>query len=409
MKVDWVDAIDELWSREFSDVPWLDQAITIWPAQRDRGQLFQFMVEGGCGSLSITPGERRGPQGSVVDLEPELYELSQTPDQLGILLRVAPGQPVDCIRIEQFSPDHRIARLVCLQHVPAEGQWEVIYNSIDRGKQLQADAQALINQTKVPFKIELSSFIGHLIAGDHRGAVWVFEKSSHLRRQQARLQRLTQRFELQLNAHGMKRTFKFWRESEKIAYLHGAGRLIQALGKLSPYVSLGFGAVLGYVRDQDLIGHDDDLDVLVGFESPAVADLGQALELTAQALRDAGFEVVGHFFSHLWVKTPGGQRADVFVGLIEPDDTLSFYPSARRSLRPSDVFPTAEGALYGVVLPMPAHCESYLRKTYGESWREPDIGFAHPWDRDDYADIAGTRLVPPTSTRGEVIRRARGA
>lgn len=405
MRVDLVDAIDELWSREYGDVPWVRQPIVLFPSAGRRGRLFQFIVEGGSGALRITPGQRSLADGPFVDLSADLYELSRTPDQLGILLRVDDHQSIDCLRVEQVGDDCGVARMVCLEQDAQQGHWEVIYNSIDRGRQLQSHAQQLINATKVPFKGDLSEFIAHLVEGEHRKAASVFERSKHLRRHQAGLQRLTERFELQINAHGMKRTFKFWRKSEKVAYLQGTSELIQALAGLSVYVCMGFGAVLGYIRDQDLIAHDDDLDVLVAFEMPGVADLAQALVLTEQALRAAGFEVVGHFFSHLWVKTPGGHRADVFVGLVEPGGELSFYPSSRRSLMACDVFPTIEGHLHGVSLPMPADCESYLCKTYGESWRRPDIGFAHPWDRDAYADIAGVRATPATWTRGEMARR----
>ncbi len=406
MRVDLVDVIDDWWSRHYSDIPWLRQPITISTSAGCRGHVFQFVVELGSGSLQLTPGRQSGPGGAIVDLPPDAYRLAHTQDRLGIVLRIEDGHPIDLIRVEQVGDDCPAAQLVCLEHDAEQGQWEVIYNSINRGRQLQADMHQLVDKAKVPYKEDLVAFVAHLVERDYRKATSVFERSGHLRRHQASLQRLTERFELQLNAHGMKRTFKFWRPAEKIAYLDATRELIRVLSHLSAHVSMGFGAVLGYVRDQNLIAHDDDLDVLVAFEMPAVADLAQALALAGEAVRAAGFEVVGHFFSHLWVKMPGGHRVDLFVGLIEPGEALSFYPSSRRGLRFFDVFPAVEGRLHGVALPMPADCEAYLRSTYGESWRQPDIGFAHPWDRDAYADIAGVRASPPLWTRGEMARRA---
>lgn len=407
MKVDLVDAIDELWCRDFGDVPWRRQALSIRPTEGGEARLFQFVVEGGAGMFQITPCHRSGGQGPLVDLDPDLYELSQTPDQLGILLRIAPGPAVDCIRIEQAGLECPVAKAVCLQHDPAQDQWEVIYNSIDRHKRLLASARERVEQSSVPFKTDLIDFLTHLLAHDIRRTSAAFEKSPALRKHQAGLQRLTERFELQLNAHGLKRTFKFWTTHEKVRYLEGARDLMQALRGVSPHVCLGFGAVLGHVRDQDLIGHDDDLDILVAFQTPEVPDLGRALARAEQALQGSGFEVVGHFFSHLWVRTPGGHRADVFVGLIEDGDQLAFYPSARHSLQLPDVFPAVDGHLHGVALAMPANCLGYLANTYGASWREPDIQFAHPWDRQAYADIAGARSKPAIWTRGELARRTR--
>ena len=58
--------------------------------------------------------------------------------------------------------------------------------------------------------------------------------------------------------------------------------------------------------------------------------------------------------------------------------------------------------MYGVEIPVPVNSEIYLQKTYGEMWGKPDIRFSHPWNRDEYSDIAGIRNRPIMWTRGEL-------
>jgi hypothetical protein len=63
--------------------------------------------------------------------------------------------------------------------------------------------------------------------------------------------------------------------------------------------------------------------------------------------------------------------------------------------------------IHGVPLPLPADCEEYLRFAYGPNWRYPDLDFSDPWDRSEYADIAGARTDPIQRTRGELKREGR--
>jgi hypothetical protein len=157
-------------------------------------------------------------------------------------------------------------------------------------------------------------------------------------------------------------------------------------------------------RDSELIGHDDDIDILVALSIETATNLPDALGMVESYLLQHSFKIEGVFFSHLWVRTPLGERVDVFVGLIENNDCMSFYPSARHSLLYGQVFPAQISELCGVKLPFPRLQEEYLRHTYGENWRQPNSGFAHPWDRSSYSDLDGPRRIPAKRTRGEIAR-----
>lgn len=217
-----------------------------------------------------------------------------------------------------------------------------------------------------------------------------------------RLNSILMPFELEINAHGIKRTFRYWNDEEKKSYLEFCNEVTGSLLQISKHVCLGFGFVLGYKRSNSLIKHDDDLDILVAFDLEQVPSISDALSAVRNQLEDDGFRVFGEFFSHLWVQEPKTQLTlDVFVGLRE-GDKLSFYPSERNSLRFKDVFPAQSVIFNDLEIRLPRRIENYLSKTYGSSWREEDSYFQHKWDRSQYKDIEGRRIKEPQQTKGEI-------
>lgn len=195
-------------------------------------------------------------------------------------------------------------------------------------------------------------------------------------------------FQRAFTSHGVQRTFRYWSFDEKRAYLDQALQLLADLQELTESVCFGFGFVLGCVRNGELIPHDDDVDLIISFERTSVPTISRGLELIGQHLRQLGYEVLGDdLFNHRWVKKPGWRTVDVFVGLREKDG-VAWFPSERRPMAWDDVFPPAEVDMYGLSCPVPRNPLRYLERTYGPDWRKPDSNFNHPWDRDQYHDIA---------------------
>ncbi len=193
--------------------------------------------------------------------------------------------------------------------------------------------------------------------------------------------------QLAWSGHGILRPFGYWGEEEKKKYLQCASQVVEALSEISPYVCLGFGFVLGYVRDGDLIAHDDDVDILLAFDRSDVDSIPGALRKMEEHLSSAGYMVEGqHLFSHRWVRKAGGKNMDVFVGIRE-DSRISWYPSARGGLLVDDVFPALKTEIYGTECRLPRNPLSYLNATYGDNWRSPDPDFNHPWDMNAYSDL----------------------
>ena len=190
--------------------------------------------------------------------------------------------------------------------------------------------------------------------------------------------------------HGPTRSFRFWTPAEQSAYVQFAAEVAAALREVTPHVCFGFGAVLSVVRDRALIPHDDDLDIIIGFEPDEAASLADGLAIVTAALEERGFSVRGNYSAHRQIgRNNRGKHVDVFVGLFE-GDAISWYPGTRGALDRDTIYPTTTAPLLGVECPIPARAETYLAALYGEGWHTPDPNFTHRWDRSSYADLAGS-------------------
>jgi hypothetical protein len=211
------------------------------------------------------------------------------------------------------------------------------------------------------------------------------DEVAHL--QQLVTQKLLSRRQLEFNLHGLRRTFRFWSENEKRRYLQFAVDVTESLQEMNGHACLGFGSVFAVVRDHEFLSHDDDLDVIVGFEPGEADNLAQARELVKKWLTRHGFKVVGSYVSHTWVYPPwGGPKVDVFVGLFE-GDSIAWYPGRRGQLTRDIVFPASKRELMGIDCPVPNDPELYLERVYGPGWATPDPHFRHAWKRSEWSDI----------------------
>lgn len=184
------------------------------------------------------------------------------------------------------------------------------------------------------------------------------------------------------SGHGIWRSFRFWSTQEKIAYLSRANNIISILECISPNIAYGFGSVLGFVRDGDFILHDDDMDLLVAFAPADISSYALAKASLVKALGASGLSVYNENRTHFTVN-----GVDVFVGFIEQDDSIAWFPSQRNSnLFMNDVFPPRKIEIHGVEVKIPRNPEKYLEATYGKNWRVPDSGWQHPWDFREYQD-----------------------
>jgi glycosyltransferase involved in cell wall biosynthesis/SAM-dependent methyltransferase len=191
---------------------------------------------------------------------------------------------------------------------------------------------------------------------------------------------------LEWNNHGITKTFRFFSQEEKKHYLLEASALIEVLRKKSDFICLGFGVVLGFVRAQDFIPHDDDIDILIGF--PPI-NLSSAKAELVDFLEKNGYRNYCDKFTHMTVArgNPRIKRClDIFIGIIE-EGFFSCFPSRRKGLRIDNVFPAVDRNFFDCPLPFPRNTEGYLESVYGPDWRNPISNWNHPWDRKEYSEF----------------------
>ena len=185
--------------------------------------------------------------------------------------------------------------------------------------------------------------------------------------------------ELEWSGHGVWKSFRFWSLAEKVEYLHWANEVVRSLKKITPYVTFGFGSVLGFVRENDFIPHDDDMDLLVALPATESSTFAEAKKLLMDHVAREGFNVYNENMTHFT-----SERVDVFIGFIESNESVSWFPSKSGNLKLTDVFPTSTIEILKVPVEIPGKPEHYLEVTYGPNWRDPDSNWKHPWDQGQY-------------------------
>jgi tetratricopeptide (TPR) repeat protein/SAM-dependent methyltransferase len=149
-----------------------------------------------------------------------------------------------------------------------------------------------------------------------------------------------------------------------------------------------YGTMLGAVREQHFLGHDNDFDAVYVSDRRDPAEVkGEFLDLCSH-LVERGYEVQVRAW-HAWVHGPRRNvRVDLFFGWFDEDDRFQVsYGYHGEPVRRSEAFSTwREGQLGRHRIPVPANAEQLLEQLYGPGWRDPDPGFSH------YAD---TRRLDP--------------
>jgi hypothetical protein len=209
------------------------------------------------------------------------------------------------------------------------------------------------------------------------------------------------RYQREWTTHGIRRSFRYWSDDEIAHYLRFGLSIAADLNGLTPNVCLGYGGVLGLIRDGRLIPHDDDLDLLITLPRAAISDFAAGVTRTRTFLEDLGYSVRSHK-SHLHVWRRGEAVVDVFVGIEEPPYSI-WHPGPRRAIRTADVFPPATFSYLGIDVPIPNSREHYLAQVYGETWRIPQQLFRHKMG------VLASEDMPSQAGAGPVIEPSQPA
>lgn len=156
------------------------------------------------------------------------------------------------------------------------------------------------------------------------------------------------------------------------------GAHITALHERGYPVFLNSGTLLGVVRDQRLIDHDDDVDLAVILQAGSAREAAQEWKTLTAEIRGLGLVDEASFNDPAIIKLlPIGKvQVDLFPGWIE-GDAVFVFPHTAGQLTRADVLPLKPCAVTGN--PVPADPDKMLAVNYGADWREPDPYFKFPW------------------------------
>jgi hypothetical protein len=169
---------------------------------------------------------------------------------------------------------------------------------------------------------------------------------------------------------------------EVLAALHEAG--VEAFP--------AYGTLLGAIREQNFIGHDNDVDLGYVSRHTHPLDVIRESYRLQRTLREQGYAVdrysAGAFKVDV-VEADGGVRGlDVFGGYFL-DGKLYLMGEIGRKFQEDWIFPLGTCTLAGRTLPAPARPEKLLEATYGPSWKVPDPAFHFETPRTTYRRLNG--------------------
>lgn len=169
------------------------------------------------------------------------------------------------------------------------------------------------------------------------------------------------------------------RERGDIALLVAATRsVLDALASAGVQPFLGYGTLLGAVREGSVLGHDSDADVCYVSEHQNPVDVTRESfrlqrEMERLGLRTSRYS--GAAFRVEVIEGDGHVRGlDVFGGFFS-GGRLYVLGEVGVEFERSWLYPLTTGLLEGVEMPVPAQPERLLEAMYGPGWRVPDPAY----------------------------------
>ena len=152
-----------------------------------------------------------------------------------------------------------------------------------------------------------------------------------------------------------------------------------------------YGTLLGCIRDNDFIPHDDDVDVCFLAEEQGLDAAVDEFRQIMQTLTNIGEKV--HFDNSAqfhW--SLQGTTLDVFMAWMEGDN-LYMYNAGGLFPR-NRIYPLVEREFKGRQVLIPNHSEALLEMIYGRGWRFPDPSFQWRVNEDVRAKMSELNAIP---------------
>lgn len=150
------------------------------------------------------------------------------------------------------------------------------------------------------------------------------------------------------------------------------------------FTSIGYdvfanaGTLLGLTRDGKLIGHDDDIDLVIILGVRKDRDAVAEWLALPEKMKAIGVELKQEKENSAVYKLPkiDGFQVDLFPSW-GTRQRYNIYPYSRKKLHYKDIMPLKKCKISG--LNIPAKPKKVLELNYGEGWTVPDPGFKIPW------------------------------
>jgi len=168
--------------------------------------------------------------------------------------------------------------------------------------------------------------------------------------------------------------------SAHLASLRRAMLLLQDHGYMSV---LCYGTLLGAVREQKFIFHDDDVDIAVVLNDGVANNVQKSMNNIAEIFKSDGYglNTLSDKHHNIHVRdTSNGGVLDIFpVQIVGDEAFLHMEKMNWRSVSAQWFENIKLVELHDQLFPAPGNAESLLAERYGETWKVPDPYYEWTW------------------------------
>ena len=172
--------------------------------------------------------------------------------------------------------------------------------------------------------------------------------------------------------------------TKKDHYLAAMQRMVEAGQNAGVEIVVCYGTLLGAIRNQSFLPHDDDVDMLVMYKNVKTREEAVEQEdLLCSTLISQGISIKrkgrGIGFK---ASDPVNQATLDMFACWEPEEgqTMLMMEHLRYRTVPTNILrPPSQAHLHGKDFPAPSNPKAFLQERYGSTWEKPDPYHEFPW------------------------------